>query len=227
MHEKVTEVEGWLLGWEVEKRSYGCRKCWREILRIYENVTECSADSRNIDKSLQKVPLMHKKIDGKFLRSTESWCKFMEGPADARKDDGSWRKVVLTQRKFTECLQPHGNLTEGPAAIRKVHGRSCGCTESWWKLMEGCAGAKKVDGMSAAAWEVDERSRRRTESWRKMADRPATAQSVVWRWRKVARSHGMLTESPENVQKLTEVYGRSCSRTKSWRKFPQLHVNFT
>ena len=50
---------------------------------------EDPADSRKVDKSLQKVPWMHEKIDGRFLRSTVRGYKFTEGPADARKVDGS------------------------------------------------------------------------------------------------------------------------------------------
>ena len=60
--------------------------------------------------------------DGRFLRSTESLYKLTYGPAEAWKDDGSRRKVVQTQRKLNEGSAAAWNFTEGPTAIRKVHG---------------------------------------------------------------------------------------------------------
>ena len=59
MHEKLTQVNG--------------RYC--ELKECCQKFTEDPVDAW--------------KIDEKFLRRTESRCKFMEGPADARKDDGS------------------------------------------------------------------------------------------------------------------------------------------
>lgn len=60
-------------------------------------------------------------------------------------------------------------LTEGPTSARNVYGRSRDCTESWQKLTEGPAAARKVDrscwkvlqmhgkvdGRSAVTWKVD------------------------------------------------------------------------
>ena len=144
------------------RRSHGCTKSRRTLI-------ESTANSGKVDRSWQNVPRMQKmltedpaepwKFDGSWqnvLRAqgkltkvyrrscwcTENWCKFTEGLADARKDDRSWRKVVLTQRKFAECLRPHRNLTEGTAAIRKVHRRSRGCKESWHNV-RSCVEVKK------------------------------------------------------------------------------------
>ena len=49
---------------------------------------ECPADSRNVEKSLQKVPLMHGKLTDNF--------------SETRKVDVSLRKVQWMHGKMTE-----------------------------------------------------------------------------------------------------------------------------
>ena len=78
----------------------------------------------------------------------------MEGTAAARKFDGRFRCHKKSSQKVPWM---HGKLM---------------------KVAGGCADVKKLDRMSAVTRKVDGRSRGRTESSRKLTERPATAQKV-------------------------------------------------
>ena len=194
MHRKATDAD---------RRFCGRAYCLRKILLVHEKVTELmegTVDARKADRSWQNVPRMQNML--------------MEDLADSRKVDKSLQKVSLMHGKLTEnfleawkvdvSLQKvqwmHGKMAE-------VDGRLCRCKESWRNVHSCMESWRKV--------------LRRTDSWQKVADRPMTAQKVDWRWWNLPRSHGMLTESAENVQKLAEVDGRPHGRMECLLKMTQ------
>ena len=175
------------------------------------------------------------KVDRKSPSLMKSWCKFTVNPADAWKVNWCWQKVLRQQFVYSrscgcttvdgswwKVLRTHGKLTEGSAAIRKVHRRTSGCTESWWKLpkvvwmqrklttyprshgklTEGAADAKKawrkLTETSATAQKVDERSYVRTECQRKVPSAFKSSREFT----KVPRPHEKWTEYLANALKL-------------------------
>lgn len=108
-------------------------------------------------------------------------------------------------------------------ALRKVDGRSPGCTESWQKSTDGLLAAWDIDRIwHKVFWlhqkltEFLQAAQKVDRSWQRL---PA-AWKVDWSWQKISRQHG----------KLTKVDERSPSRTKfdrNRRKFFRLHGKLT
>ena len=173
MQGKLTE--GQPVGWKVDRRSLRLMKSWRRF-------TVNPAVAWKVNWCWQKV-LRPMFVYRRSRGCTNRWRKLMKGTADARKVDGSWWKV----------LQTHGNFTEGFVAIRKVHGRTSGCTESWWKLSVVVQTQRKLTEYPrphGKLTKVDRNTHNRTESWLKVTEGPTVARNVNRRFRECSKVEG-------------------------------------
>ena len=104
--------------------------------------------------------------------------------------------------------------------MAKVYGRSLGRTESWWKLTEGWAGARKVD----ESWQIDPLPHRkltegdgRSYGRIKVNGRCWECAKVDGSWWKIPRPYGMFTEDVTMF----------CWYKKNWWIVPRMHGRLT
>ena len=147
----------------------------------------------------------------------KSWRKFMVNPANARKVNWCWQKVlrpqfvyrrwmlsedVWTQRKLTEYPRLHRKLTEGPADAQKVD-------ESWRKHPRSYRKLTEGDGASHGRTECQRKLLRTFKSWPKvllphgkLKEGSSATCKVHVGLQKVPQTHEKWTEYPADALKL-------------------------